>query len=340
MPEVSVDQIRERLQMFEARRKHYEWKSENTEGKLRRHEMWRHEYLADPYLTGAPDERVAERFKNIFMNVMELNQEGKLGPLMAFESDDGFMRKFTHMLEAYNGAIPTEIVQEARTPFAKYFENDGPIAKRMFDGYEKPTGPILVKYGRREFLEEMLQHGRMRIAHAKLYHNDDFLDSVKDDETSRYFFIPTYRERLKGEFGMEFQGHWIEYGNDDIAIPVVFPDYFVISLCDHIYYRMPTDFDADAALIIREPARFTQRVISQFLAQWPEWEPSAAPITYYDPYRDYSKIKAPEMCKHFGYSYQREFRIAFRSKQRIQTELEPRFISIDTMADYADLVTV
>jgi hypothetical protein len=50
---------------------------------------------------------------------------------------------------------------------------------------------------------------------------------------------------------------------------VVCPDYFLYSLCDHIYYRLPTDFDADAALIIRDPALFTQRVISNFQVQHP-----------------------------------------------------------------------
>ncbi len=86
------------------------------------------------------------------------------------------------------------------------------------------------------------------------------------------------------------------------------PDYYLLSLCDHIYYRMPTDFGADSALIIRDPPKFTQRVISSFLASWLDWDAMAGPVTYYDPYLDYNKVTTPEMSKHFGYAYQREVR--------------------------------
>ncbi|KZX85971.1 hypothetical protein A3718_05540 [Erythrobacter sp. HI0019] len=76
MAKVTVDQIRQRLAAIDGRRRHYERKSREP-GRLRQHEVWRHTYLAHPYLLGAPDERVAERFKSIFMNVNELSAEGK-----------------------------------------------------------------------------------------------------------------------------------------------------------------------------------------------------------------------------------------------------------------------
>lgn len=61
-------------------------------------------------------------------------------------------------------------------------------------------------------------------------------------------------------------------------------------------------------------------------------------MTYYDPYLDYTRFKVPEMAKHFGYAYQREVRIAFRSKRRTVRPLEPVFLEIGSMEDYADLV--
>lgn len=115
-------------------------------------------------------------------------------------------------------------------------------------------------------------------------------------------------------------------------------DYFLFSLCDHIYYRMPTDFGADAALMIRDPVRFKQRVISTFLARFPDWKPLEGPVTYYDPYRDNTKSKVPEMAKHIGYAYQGEVRIAFRSKRRVTQPMEPIFLSLESMEDYADLL--
>ena len=57
-------------------------------------------------------------------------------------------------------------------------------------------------------------------------------------------------------------------------------------------------------------------------------------------YRDYSKFKVPEMAKHFGYAYQKEVRVAFRPRRKILTNLEPLFLSIGSMTDYADLVPI
>lgn len=342
MAKVTVDQLRERLRGIEKRRRHYEWKSEQP-GRLRRHEVWRHTYLAYPYLVGAPDERVAERFKAIFMNVIELSPEGKLS-LVPMEVTDEYMQVFTHLLEEYearrDGHPPNGIIAEAHMPLLKYFENGTPIGVRMFEGYQVPERPIFVKYGKREFLEPMFQRGELRLANAGLYNDAGLLDAVRDDETSHTFFIPTFRERLAGKAHLEMAGHQQSFDDDDIVLPLVFDDYFLFSLCEHIHYRMPTDFDADAAIVIRDPSLFQQRLISSFLAKFPGWAHLQGSVTYYDPYRDHTKFFIPQMAKHFGYAYQREARIVFRPPHKTSTPLEPVYLTIGSMADYADLMAV
>ncbi len=115
---MTVDQIRQRLEGVEQRRRYYEWKSEQP-GRLSRHEVWRHAYLARPYLVGAPDDRAAERLCNIFMNVMELGKEGKITPVPICETDE-YIQIFTHMLEEYGsrtgGLPPHELIGRARAP--------------------------------------------------------------------------------------------------------------------------------------------------------------------------------------------------------------------------------
>jgi len=339
---VSVDQIRQRLEVIDLRRQHLEWKSGQPE-RLARHEVWRHAYLAYPYLIGTPDDRVAERFRSIFLNVMEIGPDGRLCPVPMAETDE-YMQVFTHMREEYgsraDGMPPADVIGSARKPIFKYFEHGTPIGVTMFEGYKAPTTPIVVKYGKRQFLEPMLQTGDLRLANAGLYNDAGFLDAVRDDETSRTFFIPTYKERLDGKSGINFQGRLIEFGDDDIVLPLVFADYYLFSLCGHIHYRMPTDFGADAAIVIRDPVIFKQRLISTFLARFPDWIPMEGKVTYYDPYRDYSKFKVPEMAKHFGYAYQKEVRIAFRPRNKILTNLEPLFMSIGSMTDYAELISI
>ncbi|PZO73475.1 MAG: hypothetical protein DI640_10555 [Sphingomonas taxi] len=185
----------------------------------------------------------------------------------------------------------------------------------------------------------MLRDGIFRICPASYYSDPGHNTAIQDDEVSRVFCIPTWRERLNGKTYTDIRGHRIEYKNDDIVLPVVFNDYYLYSLCDHIYYRMPTDFGADAALVINDPVRFTQQVISNFLAAYPDWEPLEGPVTYYDPYLDYTKFRVPEMAKPFGYSYQREVRIAFKPRRRPAKKLDPIFLKIGPMDEYAELLS-
>lgn len=338
---VTLDQLRRRLDANNQRRALYEWKAQQP-GRLRRHEAWRHRYLSSPYMIGAPDDRVAERFRNIFLNVSELGPNGKVRPVPLHETDE-FMEVFTHMLEEYetrSGGIPGPLIEAARQPFLKYFEHGTPIGVAMFEGYKAPSGPILVKYGKRVFLEPMFTAGQIRLANAKSYRNASYLNSVRDDETSRTFFIPTFRERIEGKTSVTIDGRKLDFGDDDLVLPLEFDDYYLFSLCEHIHYRMPTDFDANAAIVIRDPELFKQRLIATFLARFPNWTPFEGRVVYYDPYRDYTKFRVPEMAKHFAYAYQKEVRIAFRPRRPNSSDLDPVFLSIGSMEAYADLVTI
>ncbi len=340
MPKVTIEQLRHRIERITERRRYYEHKATQS-NRLALHEVWRHSYLTHPYLVGAPDDRVGERFKNIFMNVSEISPNGKLAPVPLDETDE-FMQVFTHLLEEYgvraNDMAPDDIIQSARQPLLKYFEYGTPIGVTLFEGYTPPNRPYLVKYGKREFLEPMFQKGKLRLANAVHYNNAGFLSSIRDDETKRTFFIPTYKERLAGETHMFFQDKKIDFIDDDIVLPLTFDDYYFFSLCEQIHYRMPTDFEADSAIVIHSPEIFKQRLISTFLAQFGDWIPIEGKVTYYDPYRDYTKFSIPEMAKHFSYAYQKEFRIAFRPQKRILTTLEPIFLSVGSMVDYADFI--
>jgi hypothetical protein len=335
---VSVDQLRTRMAAFERARRHYDWKSEQP-GRLHRYEVWSHRYTCRPYLVGAREDRLAERFCDVFMNVVELGDNGKISPVPMAQTDE-FIELFTHLRDEYGsrmGGLPGDLVERARAPLAKYFENGTPIGVTMFEGYPRPSGPILVKYGRREFLEPMLRTGELRLANAGLYNQSGMLNSRRDNETERVFYVPTYNERLKGETHTELQGLRIEFNDEDIELPLVFGDYYLLSLCDRIHCRMPTDFDADAAIVIRDPVLFTERLSAAFMARHPGFEVMSGKVIYYDPYRDYSKFDTAEMAKHFRYAYQHEARVVFRPRRKTE-RLEPVFLNIGPMTEYADLV--
>jgi hypothetical protein len=339
---VTIEQIEGKLKNFADLQKLLEAERGKAGGTLARHDWWRYHYYKYPYLAGAPDGRVAARFRDIFINLAELNSDGKIGIRPGHDDNDGLIQKFTHLLEEWNsrGGLPGDVVADARKPILKYFEHGDPTGVKLFSRFDPPSTPFLVKYSRREFLEPMLKKGIIRICPASYYADPKHIDAVRDSETLRHFFIPTFRERLEGKVSVKYDGRDVKFNDDDIVIPLLVPDYFLFCLCGRIYYRLPTDFDADAALIIRDKDIFCQRVISAFLAQHPEWVPFSGEITYYDPYLDYTKMTLPEMTKHFGYSYQREYRIAFKPTSHIKGPLAPEFITIGPMSGYAELLTL
>ena len=91
MPKVTLNQLRERAERVEQRRREYRERA--VAGTLVRHETWRLDYLSRPYLLGAPDERVAERFRNVFVNAMELSPKGQLTPVPMTRTDE-YMQVF------------------------------------------------------------------------------------------------------------------------------------------------------------------------------------------------------------------------------------------------------
>ena len=98
---VHIDQIRERLEIIEGRVRDLEETAKNQGGRSKRRENWRLEYLRNPYLIGAPSERVDARFCDIYMNAMELTEQGTIAPTSLIH-DDVFIRKFAHLCEEYD----------------------------------------------------------------------------------------------------------------------------------------------------------------------------------------------------------------------------------------------
>lgn len=178
---VTPEQLKYRAKAMESRWQQFDNMAASQGGRMKLHETWRYHYTSNPYLLGAPDDRLASRFKDVFVNQTELTENAQIAPLPIGE-EHAFMEKFTHLLEEYGlrsgGLAPPHVIQAARAPMLKYFENGEPIATKIFRNYAAPTSPFTVKYGRREHLEPMLRAGRVRISPASYYNDAGHNDAV------------------------------------------------------------------------------------------------------------------------------------------------------------------
>jgi hypothetical protein len=311
-------------------------------GGLRRQDHWRRNYYRFPYMVGSPFSAVRQRFIDTFINSEDMNAQGQIIPRMDAENNYRLSEKWAHALEeiGMRGGIPLDTNEEIQAQLGSYYSNGRPTGQIIFDGYESPATPILVKYSKRKYLQDMLRCGMVRICPASSYSASMHNYAIRDSELTREFIIPTFRERLRGETQTKYEGRQIVFGTSDLVISVTSSDFYAYCLSDSIYYRLPDDFDADAALVIRDPRRFVHAVRSAFRKLMRGFRAYSGPVDYYDPYTDYGRVRIPEMCKHFRYSYQREYRIAFIPGQSHIVPVDTVVLNIGSMVDYADLRSV
>lgn len=333
---------RERYNWFQDRLKQLEAEAAQNGGKLKRSDHWRATYYRDPYFVRATDEEYFQRFCDVFHNQVYLTENGHIAPLDVLQNDSNLMRKFTSLMEeqSFRVAITGELIQAANEPLNKYFDGDGPIGVNLFKSVDEPSRPYLVKFSKKKYVEQMLKTGTFRVSPASLYSNGSLLHAQQDLETEREFVIPTYDKILKGYDHVNVEGMKFNVTQNDPQIRVSVPDYYLLSLCRDLDRRMPTDFDADAALIIKDYKKFQRLFFDQLRDTLKGWDFKNGEVDYYDPYLDFKRYKVPEMTKHFRFHYQKEFRIVARPKQPVTTDLEPIFVEIGPMDEYAEMCSV
>ena len=115
-------------------------------------------------------------------------------------------------------------------------------------------------------------------------------------------------------------------------------DYFLFCTCTDISRRMPTDFEADAALIIKDKMAFIDRLRKAFAQQYPHWQFLEGNVYYYDPFNDIPKDMNQEFWKHISFSYQKEHRCVLRPKRKEEGELQAFFVELGSLEDISEMV--
>jgi hypothetical protein len=319
-----------------------EKKSAQNGNMLTRSEMWNLEYFNTPYLTLASQDYLSKRFIDHFHNCMRLTSDGGIAPHYEFSRDDGLLGPlFSHLHIEFSsrGGVPAGTVRRANEELDKYYDKEVLTGVEMFRNYPEKLDNVIVKFGQKQHLLTMLNNGDLRLTPADFYKRGSLLKAMRDLETEREFHIPQFGAVLNGK-------NSIRVGDIDWKIQDGFskivkkcPEYLLWSACLDIDRRMPDDFGADAALVIRDPNEFTARLKRVVKGRWasdPIW---FGPVNYYDPCSVVHHKTRPEQIKHFSFYYQREWRFCSFPREGKMPE-EPIVISIGALKDIAELVTL
>ena len=330
----------EPYQYFQMRRRELAKQAATNMGKLPYHQWFRHDYYCNPYPILETDEAVSERFTDIFVNTVTLTKAGQLALTPMMENDARFARRFTEATEETNwrGALTRDAIAAARAPLVAYFKDGEPLGCRMFGERDYLPGKCLVKYSKQLFVSDMLQHGRFRISPASEYSKGSHIKAVKDFETARPYKVKALSDVLKGRNAIDYRGIRMEIENGVLPIELMMDNYFLFSTCTELDRRMPTDFEADAALIIKDKKTFLHRFRAALLEKQPGCRFLEGDVYYYDPYNDVPKDRNQELWKHFSYAYQREHRCILRTRNLGAEPLEPFFVELGPLDDIAEAV--
>ena len=186
----------------------------------------------------------------------------------------------------------------------------------------------------------MYKYGRFRISPASYYAKGSHIRAVKDLETARNYRLKAINDILKGNSSFDFQGQKIEIKNGVVPIEFSMNDYYLFCTCKEINRRMPTDFEADSVLIIKNKKEFIERLKDEMLISYPDWEFLERDVYYYDPYNDLPTDPNQEFYKHLAYAYQKEHRCILRPKRPTSETLKAFFVEIGSLEDIAEVVTV
>jgi hypothetical protein len=198
----------------------------------------------------------------------------------------------------------------------------------------------LVKFSKSEFVKEMINYGKFRISPASEYSKGNYIKSIKDLETQRDYKISALMEFIDDGENLEMLGMNMKIQNGFIPTSFMLDDYYLFSTCTEVDRRMPTDFEADAALIIHNKKEFTNRLKESMTLKEPHWEFKESEVNYYDPYKDLPKNDDQEFQKHFAFQYQKEHRCIIRSRESHSRNLKPFFIELGNISDISEALYI
>lgn len=325
---------------FKKREKELHHEANQNDGKLALHDLWRLSYYKQPYLLLQSDEVILERFRDVFMNGLDLNHKGQIMPTPMLANDNRLGRLFTEIIEETNwrGILTKDSMSEGLEQLNAYFSNGTPSGVKMFEGRAEVEGDWLVKFSKKQYIKDAFHHGRLRISPASEYAKGSHLRAVKDLETARPYKLRAFTEAMRGETSVKFQGHTLPIEKGTVDLEFMMDDYFLFCTCTDISRRMPTDFEADAALIIKDKKAFIDRLRKAFTQQYPDWEFLEGNVYYYDPFNDIPKDMNQEFWKHISFSYQKEHRCVLRRRRKEEIELKAFFVELGSLEDISEMV--
>ena len=310
-------------------------------GRANLQQNWRFNYCKKPYLFFATDEEVKQRAYDAANNAHYLGESGKIEARSPI--DQQWSRSWQTFQDAIEemtrrGIHPREILN-GKEQFAQYFRDGRPMGPALLEGINFDLFGKLLKFSKREYVQDMLNHGRFRISPAASYDTPAYNVAMADIEIERSYRLSLISEYMNGQEFIEMKGTKVPVSQGYVPVGFPLPNYYLFCTCGAPERRMPTDFEADSALLIHRPEEFVKRMKAALHQVYPTWQFIDQPVKYYDSYKDLPTDRDQEFHKDFKFAYQSEHRIVLRPNGiQHNTTLQPFFVELGNLTDLAEVL--
>lgn len=298
------------------------------------------------YLRGLTDSALSERLVHWMNNCTQLSSTGMVN-LCATENPDFFHRLVDVLAETAlrNGdmsnmskAQDEGMWSPENNVMIKPSEQTSGKIKEIQNAISGKNKLPLLRFGSKKYMRELYENGGLLFQEASTFSQAENL-SVRDDELTLLMKRYVARDELKLIPGAP-DPKTVEGRGLGLNFSLSCPDFLVLCMTDRINFRLASDWNAEAVVVIHDPAEFARRMnsASSGLVQRAGGDAlEFGRVRYIDPYFPLDNPDVP-FCKHYKFAYQREFRVVLRGKNKV--ELSGRKLEVGSIKDIADLVEI
>lgn len=309
---------------------------------LPRHIAWRRQYNIRRYARHLSQTELNRRIRDIFLNLLEVAPDGRIGGGPVTDDRAIWLEKWTHVLEEMqlrHGPYPAGFTRDIlhSEPFPNLLADLVERAAKRISPIQIEPGTAFIKFGKREHMERLYATGALRIQPASHFADRSHNGAVRDNELEFRMSLPLNRDDIV-KVVRNPQDVPLDAPDQRIDAAFTSPtDYWLYCLTSSLQPRLFIDFVVDSCVIIRDRKKFTSmlREASRTLGA----AMYGGEVVYIDPILPTTgKILVP-LAKHFGYAYQKEYRFFWIPPRPVEG-LAHFDVEIGDLREFSDLVVL
>lgn len=313
-----------------------------TPHSMPRHDAWRLAYREHRYCQHLSQQELNRRVRDIFLRMLTLTPEAKIGVLAIPAEGMRWFELWTHVLEEMAlrfGPYPAGFTREIlhSEPFPGFV---GELASRAAAKLQHLRGGnVAIKFGKPEYMLALYERGAIRIQAASFYKQADHNGAVRDDELALDISLHLDRNAI---VNIVSNPEAVPAGQLSQRMDVTFAsrtDYWLYCVTTAVEPRLFVDFEARACVVIKDLKRFTHAIRQAVAPKVGQAQFRSGAVTYIDPILPRRGLIDVPMSKHFRYSHQQEHRFAWLPPEPAYS-LPHQEVELGCLEEYAELIAI